>query len=96
MANVCGQCETCRAGMATKALAELERTCAHEAPKTTMVAKNFWQVSMGALGYANLTKKTGWTAEVRDSRGIYRRSAGGFNSKKSATEWAVAILRFED
>jgi NADH:ubiquinone oxidoreductase subunit F (NADH-binding) len=96
MANVCGQCETCRAGMASKSLADLEKTCSHEEPKMTMVMKNFWQVSMGALGYANLTKKKGWTAEVRDNRGIYRRSAGGFNSKKSATEWAVAILKFED
>lgn len=96
MANVCGQCSSCRAGMSTKPLSELELTCAHEEPKMTMVAKNFWQVSMGTLGYANLNRKKGWTAEVRDNRGIYRRSAGGFNSLKSAKTWAVSTLRFED
>lgn len=96
MTTLCGRCETCREGMKTKSFAELELTCKRLAPKMTKISAGFYQLSMGALGYANIEKKAnGWTCDVRDSGGGYRRSLAGLRTREDAKTRAISILRFE-
>jgi hypothetical protein len=92
--KVCGQCASCRAGMNSKPLAELETTCENIKPKLTKITAGFYQLSMGALGYANLHKRpSGWAVDIRYTNGGFRRSAGIWGKRADGVEEATAILR---